>query len=647
MKFKPTNSILRRLFKSYPQGDRKKTMIEDELLARTTVEESKISTMSYRDFLLLQDQARSVFKKLVSVEDGGKHSFQVDKMFYRHVQLANLKRKYASLCSMEEENGRKNVFDKEIPRGVPTPLSLKGDEKKNRPMSDWQLDALEAMKTHVEDLRASWSKLSKDQKLDVKGRKMLKALEDFLHLRRFVISNVVLVPNLPSVLSSDAKEQPEMHLCSLLNDVLANDEQGSMDSLQMYECLMTIITDASGDGEQENGGVWDKALEKVSELLFWDDMAENKDLFFIKDSGRKHQSFYRQSSGPDGFSVGGGSDRNGGERNGGDRRGDPTESVRYGSRSGMDRVVRVSDQDRISRRSTDGDLEKDSYRGRDSYSDRATTSKSDRGGPSGNISAAISSQPPRLLDLKIPKPVEKRQSSSDDEMPGDRQFKSGNDGRNRLSDGGNYSSSANTSLSSCNSTPGRRSQTPPRLLNMVADAGRRNDRLSSDSDRGMESPRSSFNRDQRGSWKPVGERVSDNDSRSDNLPHESSPVGSSTPGRGILGSYPDASAREGIPPPISPHSSPEAIMRAGAALAMNNYRMALMAQQARMVNMGGVGGGRGILGEIPRAPMAPMGPRVANQNAVMRDGFGMRLPANNTNFRMPNMNGSFRGIRRF
>merc|ERR1719187_1029809 len=94
MKFKPTNSILRRLFKSYPQGDRKKTMIEDELLARTTVEESKISTMSYRDFLLLQDQARSVFKKLVSVEDGGKHSFQVDKMFYRHVQLANLKRKY-------------------------------------------------------------------------------------------------------------------------------------------------------------------------------------------------------------------------------------------------------------------------------------------------------------------------------------------------------------------------------------------------------------------------------------------------------------------------------------------------------------------------------------------------------------------------
>ena len=647
MKFKPTNSILRRLFKTYPQGDRKKTMIEDELLARTTVEESKISTMSYRDFLLLQDQARSVFKRLVSVEDGGKHSFQVDKMFYRHVQLANLKRKYASLCSMEEENGRKNVFDKEIPRGVPNQLSLKGDEKKNRPLSDWQLDALEAMKTHVEDLRASWSQLNKIQKLNEKGRKMLRALENFLHLRRFVISNVVLVPNLPSVLSSDAKEQPEMHLCSLLNDVLATDngDNGSMDSLQMYECLMAIITEASGDasGDQENGGGWDRAFEKVSELLFWDDMLENKDLFFIKDSGRKHQSFYKPLVAPHGGpSVSSQCGSGEGERSSGDRILDRAESVRNGSdRSGLERDgERVSDRMGSSRNSLDRDVDRGGDRGRVS-SDRTILGNGGRGGTN-NFAAGKSSQPPRLLDLKIPKPVDKRLSSSDEEMA-DRRFISGND-RSRLSDGGNYLSSNNSM--SVNSTPGRRSQTPPRLLNMVADVARRNERLSSDSDRGIESPRPLPNRDSRGSWTP-GERVADIDLRSEQLAHGfhgSSPGdrGSLTPGRGILGSHPEAASREKIPPPISPHSSPEAIIRAGAAMAMNNIRMAFLGQQARMANATSVGG-RGILGEVPRAVL---GPRPPNPNAMMRDGFGMRLPAN-PNFRMPNINGSFRGIRRF
>merc|ERR1719193_1443494 len=96
-----------------------------------------------------------------------------------------------------------------------------------------------------------------------------------------------------------------------------------MDSLQMYESLMAIITEASSDGDGEGGGGWGAALEKVSELMFWDDMPENKELFFIKDTGRKHQTFYKPSSqiGPQSSSQKSGDvgERSGGDRSSGDR----------------------------------------------------------------------------------------------------------------------------------------------------------------------------------------------------------------------------------------------------------------------------------------------------------------------------------------
>ena len=612
-------------------------MIEDELLARVTVEETDITPTTYREFLLLQDNARSVFKKLVSIDDGGRHSFQVDKMFYRHVQLANLKRKYASLCALEEENGKKDIFGREIPRGVPGPLSLKGDEVRNRPMSDWQLDALEAMKSQVEDLRGHWMRLTKIERLEERGAKMIHALESFLHLRRFVISHVVLVPNLPSVLSSDVKEQPEMHLCGLLNDVLAGDESSNMDSIQMYESIMAIITEASdSSSEQGNSHEWRKALEKLSELMFWDEKPENKELFFIKDSGRRHETFYQSSFQPSTLPS-----RVDNGRGSNDTRREPGLSGRsHGVSSGVD-TASHSQKDRSSHE-PNMDRVRDSVRGRvgGSLSERGGAGRggfegdgpelSHRGGVPvvGRGSSVIgkASQPPRLLDLKIVKPADRRFSSSDDEHLEPRPFELGGSA-NRLTTGRNGVEPV---------FPSRRSSSPPRHVDANQ---RRGDRLSMDSNHSMESLRDgrfSGGQDVIDLGDARDSRLNDRSRLgSDSSTSSSSPGDRGQAGRGILGTFREPMGMRDNTPSPQIASIHENLIRAGN-LAMNNIRMAMMGQNR-------FAGGRGLLGEGPRLGV-PMGPMMNNGNVNPRDGFGMRLPGNH-GFRMPN--GGFRGIRRF